>query len=412
MLVFAMTADAAHSDLLLAHEGSDVSSAAREERLAAVIEAYDNQGDHRSGTDLDHASAEWLIGCMRQLGVEAALEPFALNRVDPQSCYLRVAGRRIGGLPLYDAAFTGVEGVRGRLGPLGSDAEIGLAETEPFKLMEPRKEQNHVVALARQSRHKAVVLLTRGSTPGLFLLNALSFTKPFGPPMLQVSSVETQWLKEQASARAQVTVVAKAGRTTTQAFNVTAKIAGGDPGLAPLVVMTPRSGWWQCASERGGGLACWLEAMRTLAAGKPARDCLFVACSGHEIGFLGIDAYLNDRPDLIKRAYRWLHFGANIGSPRQPNLIHASDDAVGRWAIAVMEKEGLTVSAMARSGSVPRGEAGAVHRGGGCYLALVCGTEVFHHRADRWPDAVDLALLARYARAFANGALELAHRRG
>jgi hypothetical protein len=149
-----------------------------------------------------------------------------------------------------------------------------------------------------------------------------------------------------------------------------------------------------------------------LADSKPARDCLFVACSGHELGFLGIDAYLEGRPDLTKGAYRWIHFGANIGSPRQPNLIHTSDDEVEGWAVAVLAKEGLTVSAKARRHSVPRGEAGAVHRGGGHYVALVCGTEVFHHPADRWPDAVDLALLARYARAFANGALELAHQRG
>jgi hypothetical protein len=77
-----------------------------------------------------------------------------------------------------------------------------------------------------------------------------------------------------------------------------------------------------------------------------------------------------------------------------------------------LETEGLIAGAKAGRGSVPRGEAGAVHRGGGRYVALVCGTEVFHHSADRWPDAVDLALLARYARAFANGALELARQPG
>jgi hypothetical protein len=228
--------------------------------------------------------------------------------------------------------------------------------------------------------------------------------------MLQVSSVETQWLNAQAAASAEATVVASVGQRAVQAFNVTARIAGSDPELPPLVVMTPRSGWWHCASERGGGLACWLEAMRVLARAKPARDCFFVACSGHELGFLGIDAYLHGRPDLIKRASHWIHFGANIGSPRQGNLIHASDDAVERWAVAALEKEGLTVNATAERGSVPRGEAGALHRGGGRYVALVCGTEVFHHAADRWPDAVDLALLARYARAFANGALQLAGR--
>ncbi len=381
---------------------------ALDERLAGLIEAYDSQGNHRSGTDVDRVSAAWLVDQARQAGVEAAQEPFSLDRVDPRACYLRIAGRRIGGVPAFDAAFTGIDGVHGRLGLLGSDAEIALAETEPFALSDPHKEQSDAVAAARRSRHKAVVLLTRGSMPGLFLINALSFAKPFGPPMLQVSSVETQWLKQQAEAHAQATLVADVGRCVTHACNVVAQIAGSDPKLAPLVVMTPRSGWWQCASERGGGLACWLEVMRTLAAARPARDCLFVACGGHELGFLGIDAYLAGRCGLVRRAHCWIHFGANIGAPRQPGLVHASDDAIEQWALAAMENEGLTASTRAARDSVPRGEAGAVHRGGGRYVALVCGTDVFHHPADRWPDAVDVALLARYARAFATGILELA----
>jgi hypothetical protein len=383
---------------------------ALEQRLGSVVEAYDSQGIHRAGTDVDHRSAEWLLRCARHLGVEAALEPFALNRVDPQPSFLRVADRRIEGVPLVDAAFTGADGVRGRLGALGSDADIAVAETEPFTLMEPQKEQRNAVAAARRSRHKAVILLTRGNKPGLFLLNAPSFRTPCGPPMLQVSSAESEWLKEQAAARAEATVVAVATQTATQAFNVSAKIAGSDPGLPPLVIMTPRSGWWRCASERGGGIACWLETMRVLAGARPERDCLFVACSGHELGFLGIDAYLDSRRGLLERALKWIHFGANIGAPRQANLIHASDDVTERWAVAAMEKEGLTVGATAARGSVPRGEAGTLHRGGAHYVAIVCGTEVFHHAADRWPDAVDLALLGRYARAFANGALQLAGR--
>jgi hypothetical protein len=39
----------------------------------------------------------------------------------------------------------------------------------------------------------------------------------------------------------------------------------------------------------------------------------------------------------------------------------------------------------------------------------VCGSDVYHSPADRWPDAVDVSLLARYAKAFANGALKLAN---
>lgn len=401
---------ATRSDRPFRHDGSRDASDVLEQRLASLIAAYDGQGNHRTGTDADHASALWLADAARRLGIDAVLEPFGLDRVDPQACYLRVADRCIDGVPVFDAAFTGSDGVRGRLGPLGSDGEIAVVESEPFTLHEPRKEQGGAVARARRSRHQAVVVLTRGSRPGLFLINALSFANPCGPPMLQVSSTETAWLKQQADAGAAATLVNQAGRTASRAFNVTARIAGRDPDLPPLVVMTSRSGWWQCASERGGGLACWLEAMRVLAAAQPARDCLFVACSGHELGFIGIDAYLASRPDLIRHAHCWVQFGANIGAPHQKSLVHASDDAAEQWAVAALALEGLRVGARAARESAPRGEAGTVHRGGGRYVALVCGTDVFHHAADRFPDAVDASLVARYARALASGVLQLAAR--
>jgi len=70
--------------------------------------------------------------------------------------------------------------------------------------------------------------------------------------------------------------------------------------------MAPRSGWWQCASEQGSRLACWLEAIRVVAGGKPTRDCFFVALSGHELGLLGMEAYIKGRSDLIRRAHVWI----------------------------------------------------------------------------------------------------------
>jgi hypothetical protein len=45
-------------------------------------------------------------------------------------------------------------------------------------------------------------VLTRGNVPGLDLLNAISFLKPSGPSMVQVSSVESSRLKGLAVASA------------------------------------------------------------------------------------------------------------------------------------------------------------------------------------------------------------------
>ena len=121
-----------------------------------------------------------------------------------------------------------------------------------------------------------------------------------------------------------------------------------------------------------------------------------------------MDAYIKRRPDLIKGAHVWIFFGSDIGAPRQPNLIHASDDALEQWTVAAMEKEGLTVNGKARHDSMARGEAGIIQRGGGRFVTVAGGSEGYHSVADRWPEAVDVAALTRYAKAFANGALALA----
>jgi len=395
-------------NLLLA-KGQTPSGAALDQRLADVIEGYDAQGNHRTGTPADNASAEWLAKRVQEAGAEPSLEPFTLSRIDPLSCYLRITDRRIDGVPLFDATFTDANGARGTLGPIGSDAEIGLAESKPSRLTEPGSEvQRARISEVRQAKQKAVILLTSGTRPGLFLLNAPAFKAPFGPPTLQISSAEAEWLKVQAQQRAEATLVAHVERTQAQAFNVTVHIAGSDPNLAPLVITTPRSGWWQCASERGGGIGCWLEMIRVLAAGRPARDCFFVAMSGHEISWLGADAYIDRRKDLPKRALAVIHFGANIGAPRQPNLIQASSATLEQWAVTAIEREGLNVNRKAERGATPFGEAAVFKRAGAQYVALVCDNDAFHNPADRWPDAVDVAVLARYAKAFAKGALELA----
>ena len=387
---------------------SQILSDVLEQRIARVIQDYDAHGNHRTGSEVDDASAEWLAGQVRQLGLKPSLEAFALNRIDPQLAYVRIGDRRIDGVPMFDAGFTAADGVRGRLGPLGSDAQIGLAETLPYKLSETS--ETDILTSARRSQHKAVLLITGGNRPGLFLMNASAFTKPAGPPMLQISSVESAWLSEQAQKRVQVTLVAQVNRKMVQAFNVTVEITGRDRTLRPLVFMAPRSGWWHCASEQGSRLVCWLEVMRVLAAAKPRRNCLFVAMSGHELGFLGINPYLESRSDLIKRAEAWIFFGSDIGAPRQPNLIHASDDALEQWIETALRNEGLAMDSKEQHSSMARGETGTVQRGGGRFVTLACASQVYHNVADRWPEAVDVSLLARYARALANGSLDLAER--
>jgi hypothetical protein len=198
-----------------------------------------------------------------------------------------------------------------------------------------------------------------------------------------------------------VTLIANAKRTPAEAFNVITSIQGTNRTLPPLVIMTPRSGWWTCASERGGGIACWLELMRAMRGVEPARDVLFVASSGHELGQLGIEIYAERRPSLIKQSRAWIHFGANIGAAQQPgNTVQASDDEMENTLAKGMAAVGLEINRRVPRGTVPGGEAGVVHRGGGRYMSIIGSNALFHNPADRGPEAVDPSVIARFVAVF------------
>ncbi|HEY8820299.1 MAG TPA: hypothetical protein VIM45_03060 [Dehalococcoidia bacterium] len=369
----------------------------QEERIDRIVREFDDQGWHRTGTEVDRRSAAWLAERVRKCGAVAELEPFSLSRVVPRSAYVEVEGRRIEGLPLFDGGFTPPEGVSGSFGPLGSSTEIGLTEGPPNAAA-----AGPLGDARRSAQHQAIVSITRGRSPGLAPSNARTFTEPFGPPVLQVSSEEGGWLTERAAIGTPARVVAHAEREAAEAFNVVACVAGGQPDIAPLVVMTPRSGWWQCASERGGGMACWLESMRSVAAAPVERDVFFVASSGHELGHLGLESYINHRSTLAAGALAWFHFGANIGASYGPGgRLATSDDELERLALRELsEREAGSVTTAPR-GWVPNGEAHNIHIRGGRYVSIVGGNALFHLESDRWPDAINTGAVARYATSFA-----------
>jgi hypothetical protein len=375
-----------------------------QQRIGAAIRAYEQQGIHRTGTDVDRLSADWLAGEVRAIGVPPVLEEFALSRVDPVTSSLTVNGRTIEGLPLFDGGFTDAAGIEGQLGALGSDAAIGFTDIVPNQ-----QEAGAIGEARRSGKHRAIVAVTRGLLPGFCPSNADSFVEPFGPPVLQVSSEDASFLADRTRQGANATLIAHATRTETKAFNVVATVAGADETAPPLVVMTPRSGWWGCASERGGGIAIWLEIMRAVHAARPARDVLFVASSGHELSHIGLDAFMDRRAGLVPSAKAWIHLGANIGAALGPgNILQASDDEMETLMAEPMTKAGLSIDRRLARGATPLGEALNVHRGGGRFISIIGKNNLFHNPGDGGPDVIDTDVIARFATVFAGVATALA----
>lgn len=124
-----------------------------------------------------------------------------------------------------------------------------------------------------------------------------------------------------------------------------------------MAILTPKSGWFHCAAERGCGIAIWLEVAHALAA-QPGRvrDVVFVATSGHELGFLGIEELLKRRPELA-RAHAWIHLGASVGAAFEPTLgLRASDTALLDLATGTLVRNEAPPLTTYPVGSPPSGE--------------------------------------------------------
>src|SRR6185295_19806561 len=171
-------------------------------RAADVVREYSAEGFHRTATAVDRASADRLLSLARAAGVNARLEPFDVSRVDPQSAFLEIDGRRIDGLPMFDGAFTGRDGIRGAIGAAAGDRPIGWLAIAPNGEAELRR-------LRDGSPHRALVVVTAGQHPGLCPINAAFFSEPFGPPVLQVGSEHQSIVEQAATAGAAVGVVAE-----------------------------------------------------------------------------------------------------------------------------------------------------------------------------------------------------------
>lgn len=373
-------------------------------RIARIIQEYDAQGLHRTGTDVDDASGAWLQEQARAAGAMAALERFRLGRVELHACTIGVGGKTVEGLPLFDGGFTRPEGVSGRLGLPDSNAEIALVDLDGTAI----SSEGRSLDTLRRSHHRAIVGITNGGQPGLTPMNAARFAEPYGVPVVQVASTDGDWLHEAAKRGDRATVVAHAVRVPDTAGNVTATVRGAITDLPPVVVITPRSGWWHCTSERGGGLACWLETMRAAAAARPSRTIEFVASSGHELGHLGLDAFIAERRGLVKTAAAWVHLGANIGAAGGRMRLQAADDQMEERASAALARARTSIADRVARGTIPAGEARNIHLGGGRYVSMLGSGPYFHSLSDRWPAVVDVPAIARYAAAVAELVITLA----
>ncbi len=170
----------------------------QKQRISKIIEIYDSQGIHRTGTEGDMKNAQWLTEEIKSLGLDPIMDGFTISRIDIKEVYLKIGERRIKGFPLFDSLIKDNEIITGSLGNFDSDQILGASLISRDQNLEKERYRN---------RHRGLVIAKKGAFPGLFLINAYSFKKPFGPPVLQISNEFWPYIEQMAKENSKATLI-------------------------------------------------------------------------------------------------------------------------------------------------------------------------------------------------------------
>jgi hypothetical protein len=370
--------------------------------IELIIRDWDQQGMHRAGLVGEKLSGEWLIGQIHKLGGLATCQHFDFSRICIDSALptsaLTIGDEVISGLPLFDAPETSADGVTGRIVPLGEAGEIGYVELTPDAAT---LKDEPFALLRRRSLHQAIVVATRVRGAGIAPLNARHFPHAYGAPVLQVAGSEATRLASYAARGETANLRVRYKHVPASSFNILSVVESTHKTMPPLVVITPRTSWFTSTAERAGGIAIWLHIMQSVLQVKSQlqRDVWFVATAGHEIGHIGIDAYINAHTQL--KDALWLHLGANLGAATDARLtLRTSDEAH-----AIQLFQALTIAGYDKSQIETAlanhcvGEARDIVESGAKVISMVARNKYFHSADDRLPHAVSIPNIEAICRA-------------
>ena len=371
--------------------------------IEQLVREFDDQGWHRTGSPGDNATTTWLLEKLAGFGVHGEAHPFLFAKLDVGSALIEVGGTTIAGHAQMDAGLTPVGGQLGRL-TTAARPEPGCIAVLDIDAAGGGHDVDASIDHCERAGAAGLVVIPRRPHGSMFIMNARHLSWPWPLPVLFIPPADAGPLVNGLAAGGQARLVIEGRRRNASATNVVALLPADapTPNARVLGVMTPKSGWFTCAAERGGGLIAWLAAAE-MAARTPGRahDVLLLATAGHELGHAGLEAYLLEHPDMAARTDPWIHLGASIGAAVQPTLnVFASTPLLLDSLREELDDAGAGPYRLAPVGLAPGGEARNIALRGGRFVSLAGGHAFFHTPEDR-PDKVDPVSVSRYAQAVA-----------
>ncbi|HZZ30563.1 MAG TPA: hypothetical protein VFE10_01110 [Phenylobacterium sp.] len=278
--------------------------------LYADVKAYSGLGEHRTGTAGDDATTVWLERALKAAGYAVERQGFDYPVFELARADLTLDGRALESFPYWTPVATPSGGITAPLSRAGGPGKIALVDLPRGAgggLESPPPAQ---IVSAVDSGAVAVVAITENALGELAALNRNPKAAAWRVPVLLAAGRDADALKAAAAAGHSLTARLDGVVATRTAHNVIGRRVR--PGK-PIVISTPKSGWFHCAGERGAGIAIWLGLARWLASSTD-HNLVVAAASGHEFDGYGAHHFTQTLAPKPADTRLWVAIGANVAA--------------------------------------------------------------------------------------------------
>jgi hypothetical protein len=288
--------------------------------LMSTIDQYGSSPNHYSGTQADWSEENSVAEQFIADGLKVNSIAYNFPRFQPTHISLSVDSTYFPASALAPLLYSGVTGPEGIKAPLEAVAENAITNAAKEKIVV-------VSALSKSSIAASVPkAIAAGAVAEVFVTNSLDNFPAWEDvnsrqgtgslPVILIGKKSGAELVADATAGKEAVFTLQAELGTATDYDVWGELPGVDTSRK-VIVGTPVSSMVPSASERGGGVAVLLGLARHYAEeprSQRSENLVFLATSGHEVGFLGLPALLQQEGSWFTSADAYVHLGASIGA--------------------------------------------------------------------------------------------------
>ncbi len=379
-----------------AEEKSEEEAVFSGEEALQYANAYTDFGIKRTGTESQLEAAQWMAEELEKSGFTVQMDEIPFRQFELDQCSVSVGETSMEAFPYWFPLTTGDEGVAGSMALYSETGKMdGSVVVYEVPEMAAVSDISEIAQECRERGAKAVIAIVEHTTGLVSAQNAVDTyeQKELPLPCVIAPSEKREYLLEEAKKGTEAKVLLTGSvKEDAKTANVAAVSDHGSDRW--VIVTTPISGWFTCHAERGGGVGLFLEMAKYIPALSSDYNYLFLGTTGHELDFMGAEAYEEKLPSP-EDTLIWLHLGSGIGAKEaisEGYQFVGSSPYLTETVRSFFEGDEITVQAS--QGKLLQSELGKIINDGYPTFGFF-GANLYFHTAQDKADGIDASKLQK-----------------